>query len=106
MLVRGRAGDRAIHLAAGRPHLRAVRLTPEVGAGDERRRQVLRIPDAGGHHEPPGATVTRMPIEILRDDGALAVGYAVLPEVAGPHSGRHDLQVAPLERGPRTVGHV
>ena len=64
--------------------LRAVRLFPEVGAGDEFLPEVLRIVDDCRNRDPCRIARTRMQVEVLREHGVLAIGNAVLAQVTRP----------------------
>src|ERR1051325_3576520 len=86
--------SRRIDRAGRRSEFRAVRFLPEIGRCDERLREVFRVLDDRGHGEPLQIARTGMAVVILRDDRVLAIRYAVGPQIAGAHSGRHDLQVA------------
>ena len=87
--------SRRVCLAGSGVPLGAVRLQPEVRARHEGLGQVLRIVDPRPHQQIDRAVGLRsQPIDILGDDGVLAVGHAVLAQVALPHVRGRDLQRA------------
>src|SRR5688572_25266343 len=78
--------------------LGAVRLLLEIGADDERHREIRRILHDRRDREPL-VLAGGEPFEVLGEHGVLAVGHAVAAQPAAAHvGGRH------LERSPRRGG--
>src|SRR4029450_1582918 len=76
-----------IDFARSRTPLRSVRFLLERRAEEEWLIQVRGIFDDTGHHDPLIAVRLVVAVEVLGENGALAVGNAVLPKVAGFHVG-------------------
>src|SRR5580658_8323913 len=80
--------------ARRRPPLGAVALLLEPAAGNERLSEILRIVHNRGHGEPLVAVGLGVAVEVLGQDGVLAVRDAVLAKIAGLHVSGHDLERA------------
>ena len=76
-----RSFRRTGRLARRRIPLSAIRLFPEMRTRDELVGEVLWVVDDRGHGE-PFLAVVGVPVEILGDDGVLAVRYAVGAQVS------------------------
>ena len=72
---------------------RAVGFPFEMSACDKGLIQILRVFDYGGDRKPIHA-VTRMAIEVFRDDSIFAIRNSVLPEVSRLHASGYDFEAA------------
>src|SRR5436309_16006733 len=73
---------------------RLIILFSKMSARDERLVQVHRIIDNTGNDEPTIAVRLIGAIVVFRQHGLITIRYAVLPEIAGPHLRRDNLQAA------------
>ena len=62
-----------------------IRLLLEVGAGNKRRAQILRIFHLGADHQPVSPLGSLCPVVLFRDDRIGAVRNAVLAKISGQH---------------------
>ncbi len=69
-----------------------VRDLLEVRAGDEPRREILRVLDDCCDHEPRITVGFGGAVDVLRESSVRAVGNAVLSQIAGAHVGGNDAQ--------------
>src|SRR5258705_11990434 len=83
---------RLVGPARRRVPARRVPLLPECDAVHVRLREIHRVRDDGVDHEPAVAVRLGERVEELLDRGVLAVGDAILPQVARTQAARHDPQ--------------
>src|SRR5688572_12998203 len=95
-----RNGQRRVGLAGRGREPGGVGLAAEVRAGVERLRQIARVLYYRHHVQPLVAVrMRRQTMNVLGDDGLLAVGHAVLPQIAFAEIRRHHFErPAALER--------